>query len=422
MTHRDDTLFWEGDLRPTLENVEAKAAQEVAELPADYLLKVSEQDLVDTLAAKYALEPLELLRDKVVLDGPREVDIDISHDFRFARVPGERAVVRGTAVSIVVPFRGDPGLFKLKPSTWNTNIPHGKIVGQELHLVFRGVDMNAEQLKRESDSALGNIEQYIGWQRDGVRAFNDRLPNTLQQAVAARKAKLLRDMNLVAGLGIPVRRRDLPDTFAVPAVRRKPKIELPAVTAGPFQPEPVLADEHYSFVLKVVQDMALVMERSPSAFTRMEEEHLRDHFLVPLNGHFEGSATGETFNFEGKTDILIRHAGRNVFIAECKFWRGDKAFSETIDQLLGYTSWRDTKTAIVLFNRNRSFTNVLQKIPGLVKSHPNYKRDLGTVGETQFRFVLHHREDRNRELVLTVLAFDVPTAAEAQLPEGASQA
>jgi hypothetical protein len=65
-----------------------------------------------------------------------------------------------------------------------------------------------------------------------------------------------------------------------------------------------------------------------------------------LNGVFEGQATGETFNFQGKTDILIRAQGKNIFIAECKFWKGEKVFLETIDQLLSYLSWRDSKAAI----------------------------------------------------------------------------
>jgi hypothetical protein len=37
---------------------------------------------------------------------------------------------------------------------------------------------------------------------------------------------------------------------------------------------------------------------------------------VQLNRHFEGAATGETFNHRGKTDILIRVDGKNIFIAE----------------------------------------------------------------------------------------------------------
>lgn len=41
----------------------------------------------------------------------------------------------------------------------------------------------------------------------------------------------------------------------------------------------------------------------------------------------------ETFNSSGKTDILIRVENRNIFIAECKFWRGPKSFGEAIEQL-----------------------------------------------------------------------------------------
>ncbi|MBX8827723.1 hypothetical protein HBA93_19140, partial [Ochrobactrum sp. SFR4] len=115
------------------------------------------------------------------------------------------------------------------------------------------------------------------------------------------------------------------------------------------------------------------MERSPSSFATMQEEDIRQHFLVQLNGHYEGKATGETFNAEGKTDILVRDEGRNIFIAECKFWRGDKGFSDTIDQLLGYLSWRDTKTAIMVFNRNKDMSNVLSKIRSLTESHPLFK-------------------------------------------------
>jgi hypothetical protein len=155
--------------------------------------------------------------------------------------------------------------------------------------------------------------------------------------------------------------------------------------------------------------MTLVMERSPTAFVKMNEEDLRQQFLVQLNGHFEGAASGETFNFAGKTDILIRVEDRNIFIAECKFWTGEKAFLETIDQILGYLSWRDTKTAIVLFNRNKGFSDVLKKIVPAAKGHPHYKRGPDVEGETRFRFVFGNPTDHNREVVLTVMAFDVPT-------------
>jgi DNA-binding response OmpR family regulator len=165
----------------------------------------------------------------------------------------------------------------------------------------------------------------------------------------------------------------------------------------------------YETVLTIMQNMAQVMERSPQAFTNMNEEDLRHHFLVQLNGYFAGNATGETFNYSGKTDILIRVNGRNVFIAECKFWRGPKGLTATIDQLLGYVNWRDTKTAILLFNRGRPFSHVLARIPEVVASHPCFKREAGVADETVFRYVFHRTDDPDRELLLTVLAFDIPT-------------
>jgi CheY-like chemotaxis protein len=165
---------------------------------------------------------------------------------------------------------------------------------------------------------------------------------------------------------------------------------------------------YYEDILQIIQNMARVMERSPQAFAGMEEVDLRQHFLVQLNGKFGGRATGETFNYTGNTDILIRVEDKNVFIAECKFWSGPKGLSETIDQILGYANWRDTKTAILLFNRSRQFSHVLTKIPEIAEAHPCFVRTVGLDHETIFRYEFHRPDDPDRELQLTILAFDIP--------------
>ena len=166
--------------------------------------------------------------------------------------------------------------------------------------------------------------------------------------------------------------------------------------------------QQYEEILSVISNMVTVMERNPKTFREIEEEALRDHFLVQLNGKYKGQATGETFNGNGKTDILIRVEGKNILVAECKFWGGEKKLKETLDQLLGYTTWRDTKLALLIFNRNKNFSAVLEQIPEVIKKHPNFTRELPCQPETGFRFVLHHPDDKNRELLLTVLAFDIP--------------
>jgi hypothetical protein len=47
--------------------------------------------------------------------------------------------------------------------------------------------------------------------------------------------------------------------------------------------------------------------------------------------------------------VLIRDGDRNVFIGECKWWSGPKAVTEALAQLFSYTTWRDTRLALLFF-------------------------------------------------------------------------
>jgi hypothetical protein len=169
--------------------------------------------------------------------------------------------------------------------------------------------------------------------------------------------------------------------------------------------------KQYEKILQMLSNMASVMERSPEVFCELQEEHLRDHFLVHINGLFGAQATGETFNRGGKTDILMRRSDENIFIAECKFWGGPQKFLETVDQLLGYVTWRDTRLAILIFNRETNLSTILKKISGLMESHSSFLREVVYEPETGFRFLIKHPDDTNRELVMTILVFEIPKPA-----------
>jgi hypothetical protein len=81
---------------------------------------------------------------------------------------------------------------------------------------------------------------------------------------------------------------------------------MPPATSGPFKPEPILEETEYQHILDVIESMVKVMERSPKAFHSIDEEALRTHFIVQLNGHYEGQATGETFNYH-RISLYLRH-------------------------------------------------------------------------------------------------------------------
>jgi len=402
-------LFVTHDLDQSLRSAMQTMRQEVEDLKENRLLNTPPEDLKRYLVEKYGVTSITLLRDQWYADH-QDVQVDVRHDrmrwiddrTRPVMVPGERIEVR-------VPFEGDAELFYAKANTFSLNPPRAIIEASELVMRYDTPSDQPRDVRPLVDQTLAEIEQHLDWQRPMIDAHNAALATSAEQAIQQRRTRLLAQSQRVEALGIPVRRREgAPKTYAIPTVRRRATPMLPPATAAQFKPEPTWSIEMYEQALKIMQDMALVMERSPGAFKAMDEEALRQHFLVQLNGQFEGKATGETFNMAGKTDILLREGDRNVFIAECKFWKGPKAFGDAIDQLLGYATWRDGKAAILVFNRGVETSTVLAGIDSVTKAHSNFKRSADWPHESGFRYVLHCNDDKNRELILTVLVFHVP--------------
>jgi hypothetical protein len=389
-----NTLFSSLRFSSVVESARHALAGEINSISADTLLGTTLDEWCKFYVSKYNLEPPTLLEDQIQAD---------LQEHR-SRTPN----IEGSTYLFYVPFHGDRRFFTYTPSTWSSALPAADIQDTELTLSYKQRDPNPDRIKHDFQEDLKQIRTHIERLRQEATLFNRNIESVAKHQLEARLAKIKKDRNIADNLGFPLRKReDAPKTFTVPAIRKQ--IAIPTVSKKTASaPEPALEMAVYEDILSIISNMTAVMERSPHAFTNMDEETLRQHFLVQLNGQYEGQATGETFNYEGKTDILIRAQGRNIFIGECKFWKGADVFSKTIDQLLGYTAWRDTKTCIVLFNKNKDLTAVLKQIPQLVSSHPAFVRQMAYSSETGFRFIMRHRDDKDRELIMTVLVFDVP--------------
>ena len=384
----------------------------IAALDGNRLLNTSVEDLVIYFENKFQIETPTLLTEEIAVD-QRETQIDVSRDHNRMIYDRSRPFhIAGTEVEVEIPFTGDAEAFKIQPTTYTMSPPRAEVRGNLLVLKIVGTNLEAERVRGDIDRTVNEIQSHLTTLRGNAQGLRMQLPTQARFAIESRRQKLLGDRNLVGGLGFKMKPRPgTNQTFTAPEVRKKLAPSLPAASTMPYKPEPALSNADYEHILGVLQNMVQVMERSPSAFETMDEESIRSHFLVQLNGHYEGQATGETFNYEGKTDILVRSEGKNIFIGECKFWSGPKMLTETIDQVLGYTSWRDTKVAVIVFNRNKEFSRVLSSIVETTKAHANFKRELSGSTETTFRYCFSHKDDKNRELFLTVLAFDVPQSA-----------
>lgn len=376
---------------------------------AERLLSANVEDLVRYFVETASVAPLRLLEDDITAD-TSETKLDVSHRFEYGAFDGEQVIVPGTVASLHIPFEGDANLFRCTGSRRSFNPPYGRVVDNELVISFTGTEGDMGRAKQELDKELAKVREHVSWLEADIRAFNERLPEVARQAVTARRERLLEQRNLASSLGYAVRPRPgAPRSYSVPARRKVVEPRRGPGRSERFVPEPALDDATYESILTVLSNMVQVMEQSPDAFAGMGEEDLRSHFLVQLNGQFEVGVTGETFRGSGSTDILLQQDGRSVFLAECKFWNGPKSLAGALDQLLDYAIWRDARASVLLFNRNKDFSAVLQKIPGVIEAHPQVASEVAQIRETGFRFSLRHRDDPDRLILVTLLAFDVPT-------------
>jgi len=411
MASREEPLFRGRPIEEVIDAQTEAVKKEVESVPANTLLNASEHDLVEAVVEKFRLH-VPVIRDAgIYIASWGEKKVDVSGDAaRLLPGSSQPFYVDGTEVVIAAPFEGDARFFHVQPARYSLNPPRAEIGNSELLLRYVRTDQDGEAVKSEYQRTLASIQEHLASVAEAAGRFNDQLEALVGGEVKARKERILKDAGMTAAIGLAMKKRDgTPETYSVPMTRRAPRIEQ-LKSSEPFQPEPALSEEDYEEILRIMSNMVRVMELSPHAFFEMGEDGLRSHFLVQLNGVFLGQATSETFNFQGKTDILIKVDGKNVFVAECKFWTGKGTFLRTIDQLLSYLSWRDTKGAVLVFNRKVEFSKVLAEIAESVPKHKNFKRDLGKTGETTFRYVFGQPSDGNREVRLTVMAFDVPTS------------
>lgn len=265
------------------------------------------------------------------------------------------------------------------------------------------------QAKDKLKEVLDQIRQYLPDVQHILRVYNDRFAQFAKDVLEKRKEELIANKKAAedfASLGIAIRKRtdDVAKVF-IP-VERKP-LKVPD-SPKELEKNPFIQQQAYEDIVQTINAMAHGIERSPHTFVDMDEEDIRIILLIGLNAVYEGKASGETFNGDGKTDILIRAGDKNVFIAECAIWDGEEYFQKKIRQLFGYTMWRDSKTALIMFNRTQNLSRVVGIMRSTLTAHPQYVRQIEPTTDTSSRYIFRRHDDPERVFTLTALAFDVP--------------
>jgi uncharacterized protein YdcH (DUF465 family) len=377
----------------------------------DYILNVGENQYADFLISKYILDFPIIEKENAYVDS-YDTEILGSQFPAYFPIYDKNKYYKKVVIVYYIPFTGNINLLKFRPRTYNTAIGYNlHTENQNIKIEIINFNNDSEEIKNTYNNHLNRIFACYGNLKSEIEDFNSNLESFIKSTLNNRKQKTLAKKDFISSLGVPIKeKKDTARTFSVPKPNLREKISIkPKVLKKGYSPEPTMDSDSYLKILKLINDVGKNFERLPSLYADKQEEDLRDHILMTLDPNFEyGSASGETFNKSGKTDIQLRYDSSVVFISECKFWAGEKKFLDSIDQLLSYLTWRDSKTSIVLFVRTKEIVPIIEKVKNSLKQHANFISELEKSDENWFNSIFSLPVDTNKEIKLAVQLFHLP--------------
>lgn len=267
---------------------------------------------------------------------------------------------------------------------------HGEIISKKISELKNLIQENLLNLKNDLDS------------------FGDSLRNMVQQQVALRLRELENKEKILVNLPFKLQ-RNLNEAIKIERNIVERKID-PSGTTSKISKKTSwshMGEKDFKDVLTLISNINAAFERLPKTFSLLDEPTIRDFLLIILQSVYS-VVVGEAFNGIGKTDILIKHDSQNVFIAECKKWKGEASLVEAFEQLFGYIDTRLSKAAIIIFDENRNHQNTKQIISKKIPEIRGFQEQIEKFSEYGNIYKFLHPVDSGKEIHVAVLSFHKP--------------
>jgi hypothetical protein len=193
-------LFGEqATIHDVVETQKQSAQQALNELPGDIILRRPLEELTGEIVERFRLDAPILDQTGIVQLPNEEVEIDVSRDPMRVFIDRSRPFyVKGTALRIAVPFKGEAPLFKYGTSPYNSPIP-GEISEDKVVLIYRAEKPDPELVRKDFEHRLGRIESTLQMVRGHTDEWNRQLPRIVRDQLEQRRSKLERDQGLSLG-------------------------------------------------------------------------------------------------------------------------------------------------------------------------------------------------------------------------------
>lgn len=414
-----ETLF--GDFPSRTRAMDAAKAQitnAIAAASEVEVLEAEEETWADGLVAEHRLLTPSVDTSARELRQHKKLEVNCTGAPGITYTTSEYGEVKrpGHQLSLSVPYTGDANLLRTATSetghlNLKVDVEDGRIVRKWEWPEVKGADAFNEEV----EEYLRTLDRGTEAVAEEIRLFNaEVLPRHALGQIDERKKEVLSGREFLGAIKIPVKRDlDAPKEFEAPPVREQFRERpSPAMKAEPRPPEdPVRSgdlDDFYEHILKIIRAVGRGLERSPGSYADADEPVLRDHMLVTLNTHYVSATYAEAFNGEGRTDILIRIFNENAFIGECKWWDGQKSLEAALEQLWGYTTWRDSRVALIFYVRAKEITAIIARAKETLEGQDEFIEWQGPDREAELRCRVRWPDDVQREASLTALFVHLP--------------
>jgi hypothetical protein len=393
------------ELESYLKQAEDKAKVAANRVGEGFFSTNTNEELIDNLISQCAIVPIQLDDHP---EGQDNQSAEVVEHFG-----SERRTRPGVSIWVRYRFVGQAQLWNVQPLPFTTAPVHGdveQLSGSDIGFLTIYATLPTvtedERFKLHLDGQIDLIRRNLAQQRINFGMFNeDRLAPLIRRVIEGRRLQIDKRASVQRLLNIPlIPRAGVPQPPTSLITRRMIRpLKEPAIAGDPF-----IRDEDYGHILSVIRHEGRTFEATLATMAKLGEVDLRNLILAHLNGHYQGQATAEAFRAHGKTDIRIESENRAAFVAECKVWDGEKKLGEAIEQLLGYLTWRDCKTSLIVFNKdNAGFAALQDKMAGLLKCRPNWVKEKRCDEPGEWRHVFRSRHDADRFVTTHVFLFDL---------------
>lgn len=377
-------LFEHQDTYSYFNNLRNEIKSDIQSLSDAQILNTNFEDLIEYYYSKFYIESLTLYLDKKTSSLEQSKLEKYNPFYRMGLREQQFFLVDSCKVSYSIPFSGSSHLLHLEPtqrilSTFEIDGFSNLNNKEVLPTILYSLNIELSTLEKEENpqqyiDSLFNREfksylEMIQYVNNDIYSYNNSLKDIIKDALTTRKNKANSFSNLINKLNIPLKvNPNASSTASIPLIAKK------EIKSFPEQAKPsknwYISDKDYLYIKNIISQACTSFEHSPAACRKLNEEELRDMLLANLNTHYNSTATGETFSKKGKTDIRIQFENKSAYIAECKIWHGISQFKDAITQLFSYTTWRDIKTSLIIFNKNiKDFSSITNKIKEELKNN-----------------------------------------------------